>query len=378
MFGTKWLQWLFIGVFVCCLCFSSKTDMGDASSLPDNIAAPAVQADTEQAAPAQPASVAAMPLSYASDTETPAPADTVPPTEPDATVPAGTTAPTDTAPAETPSPSDTPAPPPQTPQYTLFNKNLYLDNVDLSRYSYYSANVRFGIVSDMISRGFEVTLIAGSAQYTITASDIGLKSNYAALLKQLWDYSQTKPDSYEGMRLHTNFTYDSAKAQSAVDKIVAEVCPDAPGQSNQTPDFDFDSRTFVVPNEMTFDADSLRAQLTQGIADAVSYACANDAAPKSSLTAEPAENAQAASLLAQYGKISTYTTYTTNGASQADRNTNIMLATEAISGTVLDPGDVFSFLGTVGDTTEAKGYKVAGILVNGKHDTGLGGGICQV
>lgn len=60
------------------------------------------------------------------------------------------------------------------------------------------------------------------------------------------------------------------------------------------------------------------------------------------------------------------------------RSTNIRLATAAIDGTVLQPGERFSLNGVVGRRTAAKGYQNAIIFQNGKQVEGLGGGVCQV
>jgi len=79
--------------------------------------------------------------------------------------------------------------------------------------------------------------------------------------------------------------------------------------------------------------------------------------------------------LAGYRLLGTYTTYTTN---VPNRNTNISLACKALNGTIVKPGHTFSFNNTLGYTSAAKGYKKAGILVNGKSSAALGGGICQV
>lgn len=63
---------------------------------------------------------------------------------------------------------------------------------------------------------------------------------------------------------------------------------------------------------------------------------------------------------------------------QTSRNTNIRLAAEKLNGQVLMPGDRLSFNTCVGRRTIEDGYKLAPVLKNGKHDTGIGGGICQV
>ena len=65
-------------------------------------------------------------------------------------------------------------------------------------------------------------------------------------------------------------------------------------------------------------------------------------------------------------------------ARQVDRTTNLRLAAEKINGTVLMPGEIFSYNTVVGKRTIDAGYKDAKIYVNGQVVDGLGGGICQV
>ena len=61
-----------------------------------------------------------------------------------------------------------------------------------------------------------------------------------------------------------------------------------------------------------------------------------------------------------------------------DRTTNLRLAANKVNGTVLMPGETFSYNKVVGARTIAAGYKEAPIYVNGEVVDGLGGGICQV
>ncbi len=65
-------------------------------------------------------------------------------------------------------------------------------------------------------------------------------------------------------------------------------------------------------------------------------------------------------------------------AYQTSRNTNIRLATEKLNGHILMPGEQMSFNHTVGQRTVQDGFRTAPVLKNGKHDVGIGGGICQV
>ena len=65
-------------------------------------------------------------------------------------------------------------------------------------------------------------------------------------------------------------------------------------------------------------------------------------------------------------------------ASNVDRTTNLRLASNKINGTVVMPGETFSYNKVVGKRTIAAGYKEAAIYQDGQVTSGLGGGICQI
>ena len=70
--------------------------------------------------------------------------------------------------------------------------------------------------------------------------------------------------------------------------------------------------------------------------------------------------------------------HTATQSSSSNRQTNLRLACEAINGTILYPGDVFSYNDTLGERTEEKGYKYGASYSGGETVTTIGGGICQV
>lgn len=60
------------------------------------------------------------------------------------------------------------------------------------------------------------------------------------------------------------------------------------------------------------------------------------------------------------------------------RSKNIALATNKINGTILAPGEVFSYNDVVGERSYSEGFETASVYVNGETVPGIGGGICQV
>ncbi|MDO5146021.1 MAG: VanW family protein [Eubacteriales bacterium] len=69
---------------------------------------------------------------------------------------------------------------------------------------------------------------------------------------------------------------------------------------------------------------------------------------------------------------------TTNVGGSSARISNVALAAKTINGTILLPGESFSYNGTVGERTTARGYRSAPAYSNGQSVQELGGGICQV
>ncbi|HCT65360.1 MAG TPA: hypothetical protein DIC60_08900 [Lachnospiraceae bacterium] len=71
-----------------------------------------------------------------------------------------------------------------------------------------------------------------------------------------------------------------------------------------------------------------------------------------------------------------YTKYT--GSDSLGRNINLRVGCQHITGTVVKSGDVFSMNEALGEQTYENGYRDAAIIVNGKIEDGLAGGVCQI
>ena len=90
---------------------------------------------------------------------------------------------------------------------------------------------------------------------------------------------------------------------------------------------------------------------------------------------EPEINAQN---LTEHLFADTLSSFTTKVGGTENRLVNVALATEKCNGSILISGDVFSFNNTVGEQTEATGFKTANGTLDGQIVQVYGGGICQV
>jgi vancomycin resistance protein YoaR len=91
--------------------------------------------------------------------------------------------------------------------------------------------------------------------------------------------------------------------------------------------------------------------------------------------AEPSLTAKEAKELGITRELVRYSTFYTG---TADRITNLKLATALLDGTRIAPGATFSFNREVGPRTEARGFRSAPVIIGGKYEEGVGGGVSQV
>jgi vancomycin resistance protein YoaR len=89
----------------------------------------------------------------------------------------------------------------------------------------------------------------------------------------------------------------------------------------------------------------------------------------------PARTTAQAKSMSIVGLVGSYETFY---GGDANRINNVQLVSHLIDGTLIGPGDTFSFNGTTGERTAEKGFKEAPVIINGELGTGIAGGVCQV
>lgn len=129
----------------------------------------------------------------------------------------------------------------------------------------------------------------------------------------------------------------------------------------------------IVPSEdgLAVDGESLTTRL-----ETVLVRSSDRTAELTMRRVSPARTTEDAQAMGIKERIATFTTE--YSPSNAPRVNNIHVLSDALNGTLIAPGEVFSFNGTIGQRTAAKGYQEASAIVGGKLVPQLGGGICQV
>ena len=215
----------------------------------------------------------------------------------------------------------------------------------------------------------------------INADMLGFSVDTATVLTQAWakGHTGTTEQRYDEMLLLEQEPYEDYTAKpegntQAIDIKLAEIKEriDTPAR-DATMTFDpSQSYPFIFEDEVygrTLDTEPLKEKLYHMVSTMetgtveISPSTIEPAVKVNDLRSTCALRAEATTKIDHH--------------SSDERNKNIARAFEFINGTVLKPGDTFSFNKVVGERSLACGFYEAIEYVSGEHVTGVGGGACQ-
>jgi vancomycin resistance protein YoaR len=240
-------------------------------------------------------------------------------------------------------------------------------------------------VEELIRKEYDETLIskkieivANGKSYNLDYGMIGATYNTDEVIKEAFSYGKQGNiiEKYklikgeEDKKFNLEFSYNSKIIDEFIDKIEQDV-----NRTAENAKIAITKGDIKITNEVTgvkLEKDKLKQDILDVINGEVSKEYIKIQAPievvKPQITNEKLSAVN--SLIASFS--------TSFPSSSANRINNIELSTKAINGTLLMPGESFSFNETVGERTKARGYKEAGVIIGDNIESGLGGGICQV
>ncbi|WP_058952744.1 VanW family protein [Clostridium tyrobutyricum] len=224
----------------------------------------------------------------------------------------------------------------------------------------------------------KIIISASDSTYTLNYSNINGKFNVDDIVNQAYSYGKNSNilkkysmiKSSNKVIYKLKFTYDEKPVKELVKKIAGDVDRDPENAAISMGGIGFNITPEV--NGLKLDQKDLEKQLLSKI----------DGDVTGDLKINAKIDTVAASIKSSdLQKVNTLiSNFSTNygSVSSSERANNIELATKSINGTVIMPGEEFSFNGVVGERTAVKGYKAAPVIIGDKLEDGLGGGICQV
>ena len=235
-----------------------------------------------------------------------------------------------------------------------------------------------------------ITLQVDGKVWVITEEELPLERNVQSVLDTAWSIgrqgspatiaSQLTPFEYRYRHLYhtagnpvaltTSVDYDPGRVRELVGLVADYVNREA--VDAQVASFDYARRSFTFTDDVA-GARLDSEEMVQRIMEALDQHRYNATIYMALIPVTP--RITKAELINSFTLISSYTTQTT---SDANRNTNIQLAAQAVMGTAVMPGETFSFNGATGERTVDKGYMPAAAIADGATVEDIGGGVCQV
>lgn len=214
------------------------------------------------------------------------------------------------------------------------------------------------IAAEALTDPVEPAVELGDDSMTIHAGKPGVRFDNAAVRQTLAD--KIRLMDFEPYQVSTELTETPA---IDLDKIATELIGD-PVSATVSKE---DGKTIIPEtNGVQFDLDEAKTIVGDGSAE--SYTVPITKTPARVTAADLKEKLFRDTLA-----------YASTGLNEGNvsRTNNVRLASKAINGTILNPGDEFSYNGVVGERTPERGYKTAGAYANGKLIEEFGGGVCQ-
>jgi len=231
---------------------------------------------------------------------------------------------------------------------------------------------------DIINKKF-ITIKVNGKQYTIIASKLDIKSDYIAVIDKAYNIGRegnifqkysaiTSPGNKKFQLTHT-YNYD------VVDTVLKNIVKDISKKATNATIIRNNSGELIVTKEsdgVSIDSVSLKQAIKTKI---------NNIETEKDLLIQPqlvkvTPKIKEKDLVGINTRISSATT--NFGSSSENRSTNIRVAAGSINGTIVMPGEIFSFNDVVGERSIANGYTIAKGIINNKVVDDIGGGVCQV
>ncbi|MBQ1389290.1 MAG: VanW family protein [Clostridia bacterium] len=238
--------------------------------------------------------------------------------------------------------------------------------------------------SDMIP-SINYTLTCGERVVYLTEDDFGYTFDTVKVLNEAYEYSEYMRDllmtegrahlrASEQKNYPITMTFDDSSVKTICDEVAKKV--DIPVQQAHVESIDVTRKKiadmFTFADGVTgakLDVDDLLTQLNTLIK---SERYTADVIGQMTIT-KPEVDLE--NLKKNLVMISHYITYSGNTWAG---NMNMTTAMKSMNGTIIRPGEVFSFNEKTGDSNQAEnGYYSAGVIVGGRSADGIGGGICQ-
>lgn len=276
----------------------------------------------------------------------------------------------------------------------VFLKGIQIQGYDVSGKTLDETKAMLAVRGSSLIPEVSFTIKYDESEYVYKNDDLNFTYDLNSVIEKAYEYNQTLLDSNitdvtenapsdSNIQINedngtVNFTISYKVTQSSVQKVIKRVAKKVdvvclePRVTKYDPSKSKNSQryTFSEGKEgKVIDQDKLITDAMKAFNNGQTNVSLTATSISSKPTLKMSDVKNATKLL---GKFSTISTNTANATS------NMATALEAMNGSIIEPGEVFSFNDKTGNSNLMEnGYLPAGVISGGQMTTGVGGGICQ-
>lgn len=252
-----------------------------------------------------------------------------------------------------------------------FDKNIYVEGICLEEMTYEQAKQALLDKEKTMSLDINLNVKVNDKSVALTTQDFSYKFNTIEVLDEAKAYCESDSKSKEKKEFNITAAVEADSVTNAVSKVCKET--EHKEQNAKVTAFDYSAENmFTYQNEeIGIDVDDalLKDDITK-MFDGKKYS--GEIVAKYSEIKPKITKSFLKENITVLGEYETFSTNNANG------NSNMKTALAACNNSVIEPGATWSFNECTGDSNlESNGYLPAGVISDGRLETGIGGGLCQ-
>ena len=254
---------------------------------------------------------------------------------------------------------------------TVVADKVSVNGVDIGGMTLDEAKKEITGIEEKLADGIKVNVTADKKVYNLTKDDFGYSFNTDEVLGQIREHSEEKGFNKEPKDFQIKIKVDTTNAKTIAENIAKENHSAPVNAKVKTFDSTAD-QMFTYEKEVVgkdIDPKDLEAKIKGVFKD-------NKTAGEVKAEVKKVNPKLTAKYLEEnIVKLSEFSTDSTNND---NGNENMRVSLKACDSSIIDPDETWSFNECTGDSNDPdKGYMPAGVIVEGRSETGIGGGICQ-
>ncbi len=254
-----------------------------------------------------------------------------------------------------------------------FSKGVFIGSTSLEGKTFAQAREIASGVAESLIKDFTLTVSVDKDKYDYKNSDFTYSNNIEQLLMEAVSFNDTLPtDSTEEKAFDVTVSVD----ETSVEEIVAELSKKIDKEPVNASIGDAKNNEVSYVKDCVgqkLDRNDLEKKIIKSVNKLLTGSKTKDTVKAKVESIQPSLTYDDIS-----GKIQLLSSFTTYSTNTEDGNHNMATALAACNGSVIAPGEIWSFNECTGNSNlTSLGYRYATVIVGGELVPGVGGGLCQ-